>query len=336
MQRAVRLAEWLYEAGIGENRAALVEADEILEAEIELPSQQRAGSVLRGRLATILIPGRRGIASLEGGGEALVEPLPPKLTEGAGVTVEIVREAIAEPGRPKLPRGRITDDPPRDGPSLRERIGSAGIAVSELSAFGADRLEQAGWSELVEQALSGEIPFPGGALRMSLTPAMTLFDVDGHLPPAPLAIAGAAAAGSTIRRFGIGGSIGIDLPTLAGKAERQAAAAALDAMLPQPLERTAVNGFGFLQVVRKRERLSLPELLQGDPVGAAARQLLRRAERTGGSGERTIRASPAIIAFLEAQPAWLEALAARIGAPVALRAEPGLAISAGHVQSRFA
>jgi hypothetical protein len=80
----------------------------------------------------------------------------------------------------------------------------------------------------------------------------------------------------------------------------------------------------------------LPELLQGDPIGAAARQLLRRAERTGGSGERTIHASPAVMAFLEAQPAWLEALAARVGAPVALRAEPGLAISAGHVQSRFA
>ena len=118
---------------------------------------------------------------------------------------------------------------------------------------------------------------------MSLTPAMTLFDVDGSLPPAELAIAGAAAAARAIRRLGIAGSIGIDLPTLAGRADRQAAAAALDAVLPQPFERTAVNGFGFLQIVRRRERPSLPEIVQGDPVGAAARALLRRARAREGA-----------------------------------------------------
>src|SRR3546814_13809138 len=87
---------------------------------------------------------------------------------------------------------------------------------------------------------------------MSLPPAMTLFDVDGALDVVALAVAGAEAAGRAVRRFGIGGSIGIDLPTLAAKEDRQKAAAALDAVLPQPFERTADNGFGFLQVVRKR------------------------------------------------------------------------------------
>ena len=92
---------------------------------------------------------------------------------------------------------------------------------------------------------------------MSLTPAMTLFDVDGGLPPAALAEAGAAAAARAILRFGIAGSIGIDLPTLP-RDERQAAAAAVDAILPQPFERTAVNGFGFLQIVRRRTRALAP------------------------------------------------------------------------------
>jgi hypothetical protein len=169
---------------------------------------------------------------------------------------------------------------------------------------------------------------------MSVTPAMTLFDVDGTLPPAALAAAGAEAAARAMRRMGIGGSVGIDLPTLPGKAERQAAAAALDAALPQPFERTAVNGFGFLQVVRRRERPSLPELLQSDPAGAAARALLRRAEWETGAGERTLHAAPAVIARLEARPGWTAELARRIGAPIALRAEPGLAISGGHVHSR--
>jgi hypothetical protein len=322
------LAEWLYEEGIGENRAVLVDDGRILEAAIELPDALRVGSGVGGRLAEIHVAGRRGLVRLASG-EALVEPLPPHLTEGQRVRIEIVREALPERGRPKPARGRVTDAPECEGPGLLERICGGPRLAGE-----ADPFEEAGWSELLEEAITGEISFPGGGLRMSLTPAMTLFDVDGTLPPAALAVVGAEAAGRAIRRFGTGGSIGIDLPTLSGKAERQAAAAALDAVLPQPFERTAVNGFGFLQVVRRRERVSLPELLQSDPAGAAARALLRRAEWAGGVGERVIHAAPAVIARIEARPEWTAELARRIGAPVALRAEPGLAISGGHVHSR--
>ncbi len=329
------MAEWLYEEGIGENRAALVQDDEILEGEIELPGQVHAGAVVDARLTAILIPGRRGIVALAGGGEALLEPLPPSLPQGAATRVTIVREAVAEPGRAKFPKSRVTKAAPRDGLTLLQRIRASGARVTEPGSHGSDRLEGAGWSALIEAAQTGDIPFPGGALRMALTPAMTLFDVDGALEPAPLAVAGARAAGLAIRRFGLGGSIGIDLPTLARKEDRQAAAAALDAALPQPFERTAVNGFGFLQVVRKRERASVPEIVQGDRVGAAARLLLRRAERAPGAGERVIEAAPAVVARIEANPDWLEALARRLGAPVALRVDPALAISAGHVQSRF-
>jgi len=322
------LAEWLLETGIGEDRAILVENGEIIEAAIELPSPLRVGAVMAARLVKVLVPGRRGIAALDGGGEALVEPLPPSLTEGAALRVEIVREAIPEAGRFKLAKARATDAEPRPGASLQERLGGA----TRHGVQGADRFEEAGWSELLEEATGGEIGFAGGALRMSLTPAMTLFDVDGSLPPAELACAGAAAAARAIRRFGLGGSIGIDLPTLPGRGERQAAAAALDAVLPPPFERTAVNGFGFLQVVRRRERPSIPDVVQGDPVGAAARALLRRAQRSAGTGSLTLSAAPAVIARLEAQPEWLETLRRQAGAGLVLRPEAGISISAGHVQ----
>jgi hypothetical protein len=324
------LAEWLYEQGIGENRAILLEEGRIVEALIELAGHVRAGSVHAARLREIHVPGRRGLAELEDGTAVLVEPFPAALTHGQKLRVEIVREPLPERGRPKLAKGRATDLPESPGLSLQERIGAS--AVEGLS----DRFEEAGWSELLEEATTGEISFAGGALRMSLTPAMTLFDVDGGLPPAALAVAGAEAAARAIRRFGIGGSIGIDLPTVPGKAHRQAAAAAVDAILPQPFERTAVNGFGFLQIVRRRERASLPELLQSDPAGAGARALLRRAERASGAGERTLQAHPSVVALIEAHPEWLEELARRIGAPVALRADPALAISAGHVHARHA
>ncbi|HEX8527919.1 ribonuclease [Allosphingosinicella sp.] len=323
------MAEWLIEEGIGESRAILVEDGAIVEAAIELPGALRPGAVLAARLAAILIPGRRGIARFEDGSEALVEPLRGTLAEGAAIRAEIVREPIPEPGRPKPAKCIVTEAPLRPAPTLRERIGKSSIHPP----VGPDRFEEAGWSELLEEAASGEIAFPGGALRMSLTPAMTLFDVDGALPPAELAIAGARACARAIRRFSIGGSIGIDLPTVPSKAARQAAAEAIDALLPQPFERTAVNGFGFLQIVRRRERASIPELVQWDQAGAAARALLRRAERAPGAGPRTISAAPPVISVLGRNPEWLEELGRRIGAQVRLRPDPALAIAAGDVQS---
>jgi hypothetical protein len=309
------LAEWLYEEGIGENRAILVEDDEILVAAIELPGELRCGSVLTGRLVRIAIPGRRGIVATDQG-EVMVEPLPAVLTEGQKVRVEIVREPIAEPGHPKFAKGRITEADEKEGPGLAQRIGSP----RPLRPLGPDLFHECGWSELIDEALGEAIDFAGGELRMSLTPAMTLFDVDGFLPPVELAIAGAEAAASAIRRLDIGGSIGIDLPTVPSREDRLRAVAALDAVLPQPFERTAVNGFGFLQVIRRRERRSLPELIQWDPVGAAARDLLRTAER--GIGACELAAAPAVIARLRATPDWLETLARRIGGRIALREEP--------------
>jgi hypothetical protein len=318
------LAEWLYEEGIGENRAILVEDEEIIVGAIELPGEMRSGTVLAGRLAEVAIRGRRGIVSTDSG-EVMVEPLPAALTEGQKVRVEIVREPIAEPGKPKYAKGRITDAEERIGPGLAERIGNP----APLGRLGPDLFHEAGWSELIDEALGEAIDFPGGELHMSLTPAMTLFDVDGFLPPLELAVAGAEAAASAIRRLDIGGSIGIDLPTLPSREDRLRAVAALDAVLPQPFERTAVNGFGFLQVIRRRERRSLPELVQWDPVGAAARDLLRTAERAVGGCE--LAAAPAVISRLRASPDWVETLARRIGGPVALREDPSFTTWQSHV-----
>jgi len=310
------LAEWLYEEGIGENRAILVEDGTILEAAIELPGF-RAGAVLDAKLVS-----NAGIAALPDGSEAVVSPLP-TVSEGATFRAELLREPIPEKGRPKLPRLRPVEAPLQSGPTLAERTGGSG------QPHGRDAFEEAGWSELLDEAATGEIAFEGGALRLSVTPAMTLFDVDGSLPPAVLADAGAAAAARAILRLGLTGSIGIDLPTLP-RDRRQAAAGIVDGILPQPFERTAVNGFGFLQIVRRRLRPSIPEIVQADPVGAAARALLRRAERL--TGAATLHAAPAVIARLEARPDWLAELARRSGGQPVLRPEPGLAISAAHVQ----
>ncbi len=306
------MAEWLFEAGIGESRAALVEGGRIVEAAIELPGTLRFGTVTRARL----LEARPGRVRLDDGAEATLHPVPTGLTQGGALTVRIVREVVPEPGRTKLPRAAPTDDPPAPGPTLRDRIAATGHPVRDLLPHQPDALEEAGWSELLDEATTGEIAFPGGALRLSPTPAMTLFDIDGVLALGALALGGAQAAAAAIRRMGIGGSIGIDFPTLSGKAERQAVAAVIDAALPPPFERTTVNGFGFLQIVRPRPRASLPELLRADPVAAAARASLRRIEREPPTASRRHRLPPPVLLRIEAE-GWDAELVRRTGvAPI--------------------
>ena len=83
--------EWLYEEGIGECRAALVNAGRILEARIEREGDHvLAGAVVEGRLVRTLIPKKRGIVRLHSGQEVLLEPIPPRLAEGGMVLVEMI------------------------------------------------------------------------------------------------------------------------------------------------------------------------------------------------------------------------------------------------------
>ncbi len=307
------MADWLYEAGIGENRAILVENETILEAQIELPGW-RAGTVVDARLTSILVPGRRGIATLFDETEVLIEPLL-RATEGAAIRIEIVREAIPEAGAVKRAKGRVTDAERVRGPDLAARIGPHSV----VGPHDPDLFEQAGWSECLEAATDLAFDFPGGRLRIALTPAMTLIDVDGALNAELLAIAGATAAARAIRRFGLAGNIGIDLPTVGGKSARQAIADAFDDELPLPFERTGVNGFGFLQVVRPRLRASLCELIRQDRAAAQARALLRQVQRSARPGAAELITSPLVAKVFENNPQWINALSTRIGGQVTIK-----------------
>jgi ribonuclease G len=316
------LPDWLIERGIGETRAVRLDAGEIVEARIQLEGAVAAGTILHARMTDIGTGGRNAVARDGNGHEYLLSVVPRGVTQGAQISVEVMREAIPGTEPWKRPLARITDETPRPATELG----------GEVLPFPSpdDRLEQAGWSDLLEDARSGIVRFPGGELRVSLTPAMTLIDVDGHLPPAKLAMAGAEAAARTILRHGIAGSIGIDLPTISGKAERQAIGAAVDAILPQPFERTAVNGFGFLQIVRARARASLFELA-ADRAAFEARALLRRAalERQGATA---LAAHPAVIRVLEQRPTWIEQLSRQVGGAVTLRSDASLPIHGAYAQ----
>ncbi len=294
----------------------LVENNEIVEARVRLQGIARAGS---GRQVVVRSAGTPAIAA-DGAQEYLLPKGAPGATEGQTINIEITREAIPGPEPWKRPLARIADDI------------TIPLPEGKVIAFPSpdDLLGGLGWHDLIDEARSGIVGVDGGELRVSPTPAMTLIDVDGRLPPLELAMAGARAAARIIRRHGIGGSIGVDLPTIAGKAHRQAIAEAVDALLPQPFERTSVNGFGFLQIVRPRTHASSFELA-ADRAAFEARALLRQAA-FGTPGARRLAANPAVVAVLERHGDWLNALAAQIGGAVSLRPDPSLPMSAGHAE----
>ena len=305
------MPEWLIERGIGETRAVLVDKGRIVETRVMLDGVVAAGALLAANLKSI---GRNAVAVADGC-EYLLPKGAARITQGAALTIEVTREAIGTEDW-KRPLARMTASEPKAEPTL------AGRTLAFPSPL--DELEEAGWSDVVEEARNGIVAFGGGELRIAVTPAMTLIDIDGASPPADLAIAGARASAEAIRRHGISGSIGIDLPTT-GKAARQAAVEAVDAMLPQPYERTAINGFGFLQIVRPRRHASLLELALDRPA-FEARALLRRAAREAGAIE--IVAHPAVLAVI--RPEWSAALSRQIGGTASLRADPSLGIAGGH------
>ena len=308
------MPEWLIERGIGEDRAVLIEQGRIVEARIFREGLVRAGTVLAARLKST---GRNAIARA-GETEYLLPGGASGVTEGAALSIEVTREPLGGIEPWKRPLARVSSEDPRKALDL------PGKSV----AFPApdDPFEAAGWSDLLDEARSGIVTFPGGALRIALTRAMTLIDVDGQLEPDALCLAGASAAALAIRRHGIGGSIGIDLPTVRSKDVRLAAAAAVDAALPPPLERTAVNGFGFLQIIRPRRHASTFELA-ADRASFEARALLRRASRAVGT--ITLVAHPAVIAQFERNPGWTDRLSGQVGGAVSLRADAALGMEAG-------
>src|SRR3954468_22739206 len=279
-----------------------------------------AGAIVVARL--ISAASRNAVARDQSGEEYLLPCGAPRTTEGASVNIEITRAAFPGSETWKRPLARLTAEPPREALPLSGRELTLPDPIDER--------RRAGWNDLIDEARSGLVQFDGGELRVSATPAMTLIDVDGYLDPEELAVRGAGEAARAIRGLDIGGSIGIDLPTSGSKAARQAAAAAIDEHLPQPFERTAVNGFGFVQIVRPRRRASLIELAQDRPT-FEARALLRRAALEA-AGQKCLVAHPLVISVLAHHPQWLESLSRQIGGAVELRGDASIPMSGGYVE----
>ncbi|MBB3764605.1 ribonuclease E/G [Sphingomicrobium lutaoense] len=300
---------WIIEEGIGETRAALIENGEIVEARVRREGIIPAGTVLDAKLVAVAPR-----VTVEADGEQFLLPRGVSgISEGSRLRIEVVRERLggSEPWKRAL--ARFTEEEPRPAPPLAE--GRAG------------KIE--GWDDLLEEARSGMIGFDGGELRIEPTAAMTMIDVDGWLQPDKLAQMAAWAAARAIRRLDIGGQVGIDFPNLEGRDARREIGEIIDAYLSKPFERTAMNGFGFVQIVRPRERASLIELAR-DRAAFEARALLRRAEKEVGATRLV--AHPAVLGAIP--EAWIERLSRRVGGEVTLQPDATLSISGAYAQQK--
>jgi hypothetical protein len=321
------LADWLIEQGIGESRAVQLNGETIVAARVDWPGKLAAGLVEDAVLVSRHAGSKRGTVRFASGEEALADRLPADASEGATLRMEVTRAAMAEKGRHKLAQARPTNAAPRPAPTLAERLRSEGHAAKLVHQF-----PPCDWDELIGEARLGEVAFAGGQLTISPTPAMTLIDIDGTLPTRQLALAAVPALATALSRFDLTGSIGIDFPTLADKGDRRAVDEALtEALDSWPHERTAMNGFGFVQLVARLERSSLIHRLAADPTGAAARMLLRRAGRVSDPGALLLSVHPTVRAAITGD--WEAELARRTGRQIRWHIEPTLAPGAGFAQA---
>lgn len=321
------MAEWFHEDSFGEKRALLIEADKIIAARLHWFSKICAGTIAIAKVTYRPKGARRAMCTTiqpEGGHEVDVPDLPPDASEGSEVRLMIHREPMAERGRLKRAKGRYWGDKPANDAVPPESVLGRGEYVRQLPC--------GMWEDVWTLAAEGTLDFAGGSLVITPTPALTLIDIDGAGSPKELALAAVPAIAQAIRWLDLGGSIGIDFPTVEEKAGRKAVDRALEQALGDwPHERTAMNGFGFVQIVSRLEMPSLLHRLTFSRPIACARYLMRQAERVDGPGSLLLTCHPALKSAI--QESWIIELQESSGKDVRIATDPSLALTAGFAQA---
>jgi len=347
----------LASASPGEVRIALCDSDTLQEYAIWRPgAPDGLGDILAGRV-TARVPAMAGsFVALPGAEGFLPDSESGPLNEGALVRIRIVRSAQGGKG----PRLALEGDgklAPGTAPGLLQRgdsplhrlaarfpdapieIDDAGLAARLRPAFGGRlALVARSFPEMLEVEIEalGEAwaELPGG-LRAGFfpTPALTAIDLDGGTSSSArgeksalqFAVNRAALPGLArqIRLRNLSGAILIDFAGLPAKRRAALGPDLAQALADDPM-RPRLTGFtalGLAEILRPRGAAPLHELLAGPhAVGLAALRHLARAP-----GRRPhVRASPDIVAALQADAAALADFARVSAYKLTLESDPGL------------
>ncbi len=327
--RASVMGELAVDRSPGETRAVVYEDGDAVELHI-----QRAGMLWPGDVVSARIVERsnQGVFAETGTDETLLISGAASAPVGATINVEIIRSAQPEPGQRKCASARVSDAAP--------------VRVDSLASLLAAHHEIAppeDFEAAFDCAVAGQVNVNQATVWFERTKAGLVCDVDG--PGAHVNEDAACAVACLLRLFQISGAVMVDFISTDNKAARNAIAAVFDHASipdPRPFERTAINGFGLMQIIRPRATPSVLDVLYGTnrmqlSLETQALRLIRDASRSAGFGPRQIIVAPALAAYL-ARPEYAEHIAAAArfaGAPVEIVADAEVA-GYGHVHVRQA
>jgi len=314
------------ENAIGEDRAAVYEGRRLVEVHLDRPWQTtpRTGDVYSGRITSV-DPSVAG-AWVDIGAQAAPALLPfaaqknmPRLAEGQGVEVSILRSQIG-------PKGATLR-------YLAEREGKVGLVKKltlkeRLSLRFPDITFDEAAVNAVDSACENALALPGGgSITLEQTQALLAIDVDKGSADSAAAAANEAAKliASQLRLRGLGGLVVIDFPNLRQPKQRKTLETVFaDACEADPnvTKFNSLSRFGVIEMTRAKPDLSLDDMLNtrfGEPmVETQALRALRRLTREasvspGAQLELTV--TPDIQAWLDDAPFdWRAQLADRMGA----------------------
>ena len=281
----------------GERRAARVENGNIVEIHIQRDALWALGETGTGRIDRKTPSGAYVVT--DDGHELLLRS---KISdpEGTRVTFEVTREAIAEPGRIKP-----TEILLRDSGALPSLPKDA-LWDARLTSF-AQPVISASIADGFDIALSGQSKLGSVIISFQRTKAGLAFDVDGIGSAFDINQVAAAEIARLLRLYQVGAMVMIDFVSMEPKAQRTQIAEIFDAASVvdgRPFARTAINGYGLMQVVRARPRPSVLDHLFGTRIAALSDEtqaywLLRAVAQSSGFGARTMTTRPEVATLLQ-------------------------------------
>ncbi len=314
------------ENAVGETRAAIYEGRRLVELYVDRSWQTtpRSGDIYGGRVTSV-DPSVAG-AWVDIGGGAAPALLPfaaqrdmPKLTEGQGVEVSVLRSQIGTKGA-TLRFVKVSDA--KLGlikkQTLHERL---------LSRFPNLTFDEASVNA-VDSACEVSLALPGGgSITMEQTQALLAIDVDKGAAVSAAAAANEAAKliASQLRLRGLGGLVVIDFPNLRQPKQRKTLERIFEVACeadPNVTKFNSLSRFGVIEMTRAKPDQSLDEILNtrlAEPsidtqAIRALRRLIREAEASPGA-QLDLIVTPEIEACLnDALFDWRAEVTDRIGA----------------------